>query len=72
MSYYDGYRYVTYRYRDETSPYDPKGEWNGSDTYERDYVVRVPRMLLHTCKEAKDMKPLFNWIEKNEGKDIWR
>lgn len=72
MSYYDRCRYVTYHYRDETSPYDPKGQWDGADSYWRDYKVKVPRMLLQYSKEAKDMKPLFNWIEKNQDKDIWR
>lgn len=70
---YDNDRiYATHTWRDETSSFDPKGQWSGGDSYWRYYSARVPRRMLEKAEAASDFSTIIEWIEKNEDKEIWR
>lgn len=70
MSRYDNDRiYADYGFTDETSQFDPLGQWQGgSECYLRDYRVRVPRRML----DRGDRDEITTWIENNNDKPIWR
>lgn len=71
---YDSPRYVDYSWEDETSSFDPQGQWQGgAEYYSRTYRCRVPKKMLELAEKTGDYCTLNNWIEAHEGPSgIWR
>jgi len=73
MNIYNSKRYVTFSWEDETSQFDPKGIWSpGCEYYFRTYKVRVPAKMYQRMVNTGEEKEIFDWIERNEDKEIWR
>lgn len=65
-------RYVDFEFDDETSGFDPKGEWQGgSEYYKRTYRCRVPRGLLEKANVTGEDSDLIQWIENHTDDGIW-
>ena len=70
--FYQSARYVDFEYDDETSAFDPNGEWqSGSEYYKRTYRCRVPRGLLMKAQASNDYSRLMVWIDEHADKAIW-